>query len=81
MGTTKALDFDAHERGKLRQLPFEKPAHFVTVFMTFEAPVLLGCDSFYWRRAFAPRAYMKTAAFQIRPSPTGCLCFSPSRCC
>jgi len=51
----------------------------VTVFMTFEAPVLLGCDSFYWRRAFAPRAYTKTAAFQIRPSPTGCL-FSPSRC-
>ena len=24
MGTTKALDLDAHERAKLRLLPFEK---------------------------------------------------------
>jgi len=43
MGTTKALDLDAHERAKLRLLPFEKAGAFVTVFMIFEAPVLLCC--------------------------------------
>jgi hypothetical protein len=35
-----------HERAKLRLLHFEKTGAFVTVFMIFEAPVLLCCQSF-----------------------------------